>query len=46
MKFHVVYEKVSGGARSPVRVVEQRTGQEVTDMTSTLLMRSNRAPVS
>jgi hypothetical protein len=29
MKFHVVYEKVSGGARSPVRVVEQRTGQEV-----------------
>jgi integrase/recombinase XerD len=29
MKFHVVYEKASGGARSPVRVVEQRTGQEV-----------------
>jgi len=29
MKFHVVYEKASGGAQSPVRVVEQKTGHGV-----------------
>ena len=29
MKFHLVYEKASGGAQSPVRVVEQKTGHEV-----------------
>jgi integrase len=29
MKFHVVYEKAPGGAKSPVRVVEQKTGQGV-----------------
>ena len=28
MKFHLVYAK-SGGAQSPVRVVEQKTGHEV-----------------
>jgi hypothetical protein len=29
MKFHLVYAKASGGAQSPVRVVEQKTGHEV-----------------
>ena len=29
MKFHVAYEKASGGAQSPVRVVEQKTGHGV-----------------
>jgi integrase len=29
MKFHLVYEKASGGAQSPVHVVEQKTGHEV-----------------
>jgi integrase/recombinase XerD len=29
MKFHVVYAEPSGGAQSPVRVVEQKTGREV-----------------
>ena len=29
MNFHVVYEKASGGAQSPVRVVEQKTGRGV-----------------
>ncbi len=29
MTFHVVYEKATGGAQSPVRVVEQKTGHEV-----------------
>jgi len=29
MKFHLAYEKASGGAQSPVRVVEQKTGHEV-----------------
>jgi hypothetical protein len=29
MKFHVVYEKASGAAQSPVRVVEKKTGHGV-----------------
>src|SRR5206468_11980815 len=29
MKFHVIYEQPSPSAQSPVRVVEQTTGQEV-----------------
>src|SRR3954469_8455334 len=29
MKFHVIYLQATNGAQSPVRIVEQTTGQEV-----------------
>ena len=29
MKFHVIYLQATSGAQSPVRVIEQTTGQEV-----------------